>query len=199
MMKSRLDSRKQEAHNARNLLLWEQEVFSWATSRSECACREAAVVSRGASSQSRNPKTPDGGWVSSREVLRCCWWVLLCLNRPTRWIPAFAGMTLEGQAQGPAPTGCGDNSPRMGLVISEHHGQASLRPCHQQGCAEGRSPFASILRLSSSLKPRARREGAGTRPCRGFGGVLQLLFYPPRVGARGLNPIPTTPWKESTQ
>ena len=30
MMKSRLDSTQHEAQNARNLLLWEQEVFSWA-------------------------------------------------------------------------------------------------------------------------------------------------------------------------
>jgi len=41
MMESLTDSREHEAHNARNLLLWGQEVFSWADLETEGGRRKS--------------------------------------------------------------------------------------------------------------------------------------------------------------
>ena len=73
MMKSRLDSRKNEAHNARNLLLWEQEVFSWAGSETEESRRTSLAcgsrVPQSLESKSPNPKLGLGVLKGGLEVL----------------------------------------------------------------------------------------------------------------------------------
>jgi hypothetical protein len=50
-----------------------------------------------------------------------------------------------------------------------------------EGVQRGGAP-----RMCAQVPSPKSQEGAGTRPCRGFGGVPQSPSLPPRMGARGL-------------
>ncbi len=55
-----------------------------------------------------------------------------------------------------------------------------------RGVQRGKAPLAGSPRLGFL---GVSKEGAGIRPCRGSGGVPQLLLLPPRMGARGLKMV----------
>jgi hypothetical protein len=92
------------------------------------------------------------------------------------------GCSLDSRLRGSHVRGCRDSSlPGSGvspdpLLPPKSGGPRGLKEDHTTayGCFPGFPP------------PReSREEGAGTRPCRGLG-CPQILYCPPRMGARGL-------------
>ena len=65
------------------------------------------------------------------------------------------------------------------LMASAYHRQASLRPCHPWGYAEGRSPFAGSLRVSLSSSFQFPQEWGTQGVERGLHNSLRLLPWIP--------------------
>jgi len=113
--------------------------------------------------------------------------ILLCSIRPTSCggTDHATVRSLRPQRPGiplPRKRDLGSSESVVSPDSSSHHEQALLRAFHPWGVQRGEVSSAS----SQSRDPRLQ-EGAGTRPCRGFGGVPQISFSLPQDwGPRGL-------------
>jgi hypothetical protein len=169
MMRSRLDFTLDEADNADNLLLWEQEVFSWAGSETEESRRVSAAggfgVARSLESKSPNSKLGPGVLKGGLEVLL----VGFALLYP----PCALDSRFRGNDTGEYGVRIGADPLCRGDWDIPN---SSVCPARSEVCLRG----------------SGARRSAGEAPAGGLGVSPSFSTIPPRLGARGLKSIPST-------